>query len=288
MIQPYKSMLYETIRELKDKEVPLIVCSYKEVFTKSGYKYIILTETEQTIEAVIHYSVELAESETIGFYENQDVSIVSNEELKLTQCILKYRDLYIGIYSRGSYNENMGQYRYDGATMFAPIQSKFLIFDEKDIESEIGVDSSYVWSEFSLITQENLGISLLPNKYILNLDFKCARFEIKESSSISLATQKDSQIRQFRKDTVYIGFINLNTSEVLRFIKLLQDYSLISNTYGLITIPDLDNDETFQKSFLWESLTHFITFECSYYTIANTENEIKRIKDVLFSQLITQ
>lgn len=276
-----EALLHASVQEFKDNVNNCLLHSIKTLTTKSGYKYLLKTGKSRSISAAIHHNRNFEVEETIGRFSLSDVHINTREELPLGS-VLEYKGLLFSIVSMGNYNETMKQYHYDCNSSVNFIQSQFFIKSAAEVNEEIGYNSMSIW------LTEDFGITTLPSHYAVDSKTKFIMVQIVSSDNMAPVEQLDSgDLRQLRRDTVQFAFNNMTTAECLKVLKKLQDRSMEpTSPYGLLTLPALADDNFYQKSFNWKSLTHAGSFDCDYYMSCSDESPYK-IKEALVTQLQT-
>lgn len=278
-----EALLKASIKEFEDNIKNANVYKCKRIYTDSGYVYLIKDKhTKKSISCAIHWNASFEVNENIGKYESNDVSINTREKLDF-DCIIEYNDLLIALTSQDDYNATMGQWHYFGTAAFSPISDRFFITSEEEIELNIGINS------LSYLLPLDLGFPLVPSYYSAQNKKQYIMIDIEESISLTPVYQKGDELVQYKQDSVRFAFVNLDTYEAMSCIKKLQDYSLQPDVYGFALNDNLNlrDENVYQKSFNWKSLTYVSDFKINYYLKAKTPEIQMVIKQALFSAFQT-
>lgn len=279
-----EDLLKASVGEFKDNQINAKIWKSKRIFTKSGYCYV-LKQKSKPISAALHYNRSFETSEEFGKYENNDWLINTREELTFGD-IIEYKNMNFALVSQGNWNATMRQWHYNATGAFSPIESQFLIVNEKDVE-------------------ESIGASSLPIFLTLKLDFPTipsyfdaqTYFAEKLKKYIMVDTEFEQVLHPIHLDeeafynqrcveNVKISLVNLNTSEAMKVVKTLQEASLLPEAgFGFMSLPSLKQQSVFQTSFEWKSLTYLCEFKINYNLRARSDEEITHIKEVVYDML---
>lgn len=271
-------LLKRSIKEFKDKQDNCIVYEVDRYFTKSGYCFIIKKNPKE-ISAAIHYNVSFETDDKVGKYENNDVEVNTNTQLPL-DCIIQYKDLTFAISKQGNYNSEMGVWHYTAQSSFKPISDKFLITSEADIVENIGCNSCAIISDLSF------NYPIVPSYYAATNKTKYVMLSILESVGETSFINKDNKLYQRKKDKIKLSFVNIDTKDSLEFLYQLQEYSLSPiSLFGINSIGTLQDDNLYQKSFNWKSLTTSIELFINYVLEVKGDNT-QKILDIFYKKIM--
>ena len=276
-----EALLNASISEFRDNKNNCLLYTTETYTTKSGYKYVIKKGKGESVSAAIHYNANLDVEDFIGRFESNDVTINTREKIELGS-VLEYQGLLFSIVSQGNYNETMKQWHYQATGAVSFMQSQFFITSESQINEDIGFNSMQIWLSMS----DAFGVPVLPSHYAVDSKSKFILVDIQESQSITPVVRTPDGIFQYRRDTVYFSFVNMTRTEELKALEALQEYSKMPNAlYGLNSLPSLANEEFYQKSFNWKSLSHTGTFDVNYYLSAEDSEDFMVIKEAFISNI---
>lgn len=277
-------LLKASVNEFKDNQINAKIWKTRRVFTKSGYCYI-LKQKSRPLSAALHYNRSFETSEEIGKYENNDVLINTRDELTFGD-IIEYKNMNFALVSQGNWNATMRQWHYIATGAFAPIESQFLIVDEKEVNESIGASSLPIFLSLEL------GFLVIPSYFDAQ-----TYFAEKQKKYIMVDTEFEQVLNpvyldeaafynQRHVENVKFSFVNLSTAEAMRAIKTLQEASLSPEAeFGFMSLPSLKQQSVFQTSFEWKSLTYLSEFKINYNLKARGDEEISRIKEVMYTML---
>ena len=277
-----EALLKASITEFEDNKKNAEVYQCRRVPTDSGYVYLIKDRhSRRKISCAIHWNASFEIEEAIGKYENNDVSINTRERLEF-DTIIEYNGLLISITSQDDYNETMAQWHYNGTASFKPISDKFFITDESEIDKKIGINS------LAILIPLDLGFPIVPSYYSASAHKQYIMIDVENSESLTPIYKQGDELVQYKKDSIRMSFINLNTHEVMSVVKKLQDYAVLPDIYkfSINGVINLYDQNVFQKSFEWKSLSYATNFEVNYYLKSYTDEESKIIRDALFTAIM--
>lgn len=275
-------LLKTSITEFKDKKINALYFECKRVMTESGYVYLIKPEKGVPFSCAIHFNRYWETDESIGKYENKDVSINTAIELP-KDCVIEYKGLVIAIESVGNYNAEMRIFHYHGSGAISPISNKFYIVDELEIEQKLGVNS------LPIFLNMDLGYPIIPAFFEVLTDKQYIMVSCGEETCLTPVFVRDLQNIQYKFDNVELSLVNLSTFEAQSVLRKIQENSLRPDSlFGLCSNIELSNRQVYQKSFNWKSLTYTSTFKINYALtskIDENDNIIKTLKEVFFKQI---
>lgn len=273
-----EALLKASIREFEDFKNNCQVWEVDRHFTDTGYCYMIKKNPKE-ISAAIHYNASFETDDSVGKYENNDVAINTREQLPF-DSILTYKDLTFAIASMGNYNETMGQWHYAAQSAFKPISDEFLITDEAEINQKIGCNS------LGIIMALDFEYPLVPSYYAATDKKSYVMLSVTSSEGITPIITTDDYVYQRKRDTLKVSFVNIDTKGALYFLRQLQEYSLMPNTeFGINSIGTLADENLYQKSFNWKSLTYSVDIDLNY--LLKTDGIIdKRFSEILYKSII--
>lgn len=278
-----EALLKASIREFRDNENNALVWTIERHFTKSGFCYILLKESRE-ISCAIHYNSSFDTDENVGKYENNDVAINTREKLDFWSEIIEYKGFYVAISSVGNYNETMAQWHYAGQGAFKPISDRFLITSEAEILDIVGSNSLYI------LMSLDLGYSVVPSYYSAfdKSSYIMASINATEPLNINHFDIKENAYIQYRKDSVKLSFVNIDTLECMKVIQKINDYAISKNAeFGINSFGALKDENFYQKSFNWKSLVYSYEFDINYYLkVSDSSQETaKRITQIFYDSV---
>lgn len=276
-----EDLLKASIAEFEDRKNNALFWDCKRIITKSGYCYIIKQQS-RPISCAIHFNRSFETDEAVGKYENNDFAINTREELNY-HGLLEYKGMHFAITSAGNYNETMAQYHYQGSGAFKPISDMFLVTDEKEIQSKIGVDCIPLFIEIG----ETLGIPTLPSYYEATYSNKQYILVSCENISTISPVVKEGEVFVQRKiDNVTLSLVNFTTQEAMRYIEMMQQESLKPGAkFGFASLPDLKEKTIHQMSFDWKALSYTSEFQIHYAITSQNDETNVIIREVFFKML---
>lgn len=271
-------LLKRSIKEFEDGRENCIVYKAERHFTKSGYCFII-KRNPQNISAAIHYNVSFETNDKVGKYENNDVEINTNTQLPL-DCILQYKDLIFAISKQGNYNSEMKVWHYTAQSSFKPISDKFLITSEEEIVENIGCNSCAIISNLSF------NYPIVPSYYAATNKIEYVMLSVLESVGETSFISRGKKLYQRKRDKIKLSFVNIDTKGTLEFLHQFQEYSLHpTSLFGINSIGTLQDDNLYQKSFNWKSLTTSIDFYINYLLEVERDNT-QKILEVFYKKFM--
>lgn len=275
-------LLKTSIAEFRDRKINALYFECKRVMTESGYVYLIKPEKGVPFSCAIHFNRYWETDESIGKYENNDVTI--NTALELPKdCVIEYRGLVIAVESVGNYNAEMNIFHYHGSGAFSPISNRFYIVDEAEIEQKLGVNS------LPIFLNMDLGFPAVPSFFEVLTDKQYIMVSCAEETCLTPVFIRDSHNVQYKFDNIELSLVNLTTAEAQGVLRKIQENSLKPGSlFGLCSNIELSNRQVYQKSFNWKSLSYVSTFRINYALtskIDENNNIIKTLKEVFFKQL---
>lgn len=276
-----EALLKASINEFKDNVKNAYVFNCKRIVTSSGYVYLIKDiNTRKEISCAIHWNASFESDDKIGKRETNDVSINTREKIDF-DSLVEYNGLTIAIVSQDDYNNTMGQWHYNGIASL-PINNRFLVTTDEEIITEIGINS------MSLFMALDLGYPLIPSFYSAQNKAKFIMIDIQDSHALTPMYRNESEILQYRTDRVRMSFINFSTLEAMECIEKLENYTINEAKqvgFAINDILNLRDDNIYQKSFDWKSLTYVTEFNVNYYLKANSKRKQILIKEALFNAM---
>lgn len=278
-------LLRQSIKEFEDNKENAMLWTIDRVYTKSGYCYII-KKSSTPISCAFHFANSFTQDATLGKYETADIILNTRTELGF-DGIITYKDLIVAFTNSGNYNETMGQWHYFGVGAFNQISNKFLILDEKEIDNNLGVNST----EIFLNLQGDYPI--VPHYFEAKTDKKYILFDASEAGDAygtgSTLGYDENKIMKYHKvDDVSLTFVNFNRDEVMSELYRIQQESLKPETqFGINTTFDIRNIELYQIAFNWRALAYTCDFTINYYITQSYAEKLKVIKDAIFKSLAT-
>lgn len=275
-------LLKTSIAEFRDRKINALYFECKRVMTESGYVYLIKPEKGVPFSCAIHFNRYWETDESIGKYENNDVTI--NTALELPKdCVIEYKGLVIAVESVGNYNAEMNIFHYHGSGAFSPISNRFYIVDEAEIEQKLGVNS------LPIFLNMDLGFPAIPSFFEVLTDKQYIMVSCSEETCLTPVFIRDSHNVQYKFDNIELSLVNLTTAEAQGVLRKIQENSLKPGSlFGLCSNIELANRQVYQKSFNWKSLSYVSTFRINYALtskIDENNNIIKTLKEVFFKQL---
>lgn len=279
-----EALLKASIQEYEDFENNTIVYPAKRILTKSGFQYLIKnTEEAKKISCAIHYTRSFDTSESIGRYENQEISLNTREQIDFLS-VLEYKGFLIALTSKGEYNETMKHFHYNGVGAFTPISKQFFITTEAEVEENIGVNSM----PFLLELQNE--VPYYPSFFQVEDDVK-KYVMVDAENAEDLAPVRlnyKGDYEQPKTDEIILTFVNFTRDECLKEISRIQKISVSPYAkFGFLSTFNLVTADTYQISFNWKSLTYRAKAKINYCLMSSKEKRetIKKIKEVIFKNL---
>lgn len=266
-----KSLLKQAIKSFKDNYNTAILYKYKTATTDQGFSYVTkLSKTKKSIECAIHYDTSLEFSEDKGTIRNVEISLITRESLT-TDCLIEYEDLTIFINSYRGFNEKMGQYEYSCKAL---TKDKIKLLDKlKETYGYSIYDKLLNIEEFSIIpkyTSQNV-----------KFDGKVALYEKSSSQPMSLIDYRSSKLSQTIKETSEFILVNFTRLDVMKFIKNIENLSLIEGQYGLASNYDIEEMSDIDVYSVLKGITYKVTVDFCYNIEMKTIDNDKYIKQVV-------
>lgn len=279
-----EALLKASIREFKDNKSNALLWTVERHFTRSGFCYILL-KASRDISCALHYNSSFETDESVGKYENNDVAINTREKIDFNNEILEYKGFYVAVSSVGNYNETMGQWHYAGQGAFKPISDRFLVTSEAEIVDVVGSNCLYI------LMGLELGYPVVPSYYSAfdKSSYIMASVDTTEPLQINHYNPKEKAYMQYRKDSVKLSFVNIDTPECLKIIDKLNTYALSKSAeFGINSFGALKDENFYQKSFNWKSLVYSYEFDINYYLKVSDDSQeaSKRITQIFFDAVV--
>lgn len=276
-------LLAQSVKEFEDKKENALLWSIDRIYTKTGYCYIVKKQSTP-ISCAFHFANSFTQDETLGKYQTAD--IVLNTRTKLGfDGIITYKDLVVAFTNSGNYNETMGQWHYFGVGAFNQITNRFLILDEKEIDANLGVNST----EIFLNLEKDYPI--VPHYFEAKSDEKYILFEAREMGGAyrtgsTLGFGADNYLNYHKVDSISLTFVNFNRDEAMSEMYRIQQESLKPDTqFGINTPFDIRNIELYQIAFNWRALAYSCDFVINYYISKSVTDKLPIIKEAIFKSL---
>lgn len=275
-------LLKASVQEFKDKKENALFWTIDRVYTTSGYSYLIKKKSKP-ISCAFHFAHSFEQDSILGKYETADIAINTNDELGF-DGIITYKDLIVAFTGSGNYNEEMKMWHYFGVGAFNPINKQFLVLSEKEINDNLGVNST----EIILDLADKYPI--VPHFFEAKSDKKYIIFEADENSPIDVGScidyDADGKLRLHKIDDVTLTFVNFTRNEAMQELYRIQKESLKPETkFGIMSEMLLRNEEVYQIAFNWRSLAYSCDFTINYYALESEKNKVPKIKKIVYNFL---
>lgn len=244
-------LLKASIAEFKDTKNNAEVYTFERFVTSTGYTYLkVDIESKKCISCAIHIDTE--KDELYGIQEVAKGFLSTRVKINNNQFV-KYKNFYLFINSNSEYNETMQQYGY---------RVDLLTNDKLRLLSEINEEfGNTCYDKVSTIP----GYSIMPF-YSYQGDFTqgVILFKIEESKSITMVRQHLKKLSQLREDKVSFQLVNLPRDKVFLFSRDLQEFSLSSNNFGIVSTLEIKDNEEYDKASQLKSLASSVETAISY------------------------
>lgn len=275
-------LLKASVNEFKDKKENALFWEVDRIYTKSGYAYLVKKKSTP-ISCALHFANSFQQDSTLGRYETADIAINTNTQLGF-DGIITYKDLIIAFTGSGNYNEEMKMWHYFGAGSFSPINKQFLVLSEKEIDNNLGVNST------EIILDLAKDYPIVPHFFEAKTDKKYIIFQADENSPIEVGScidyDQNNSLRLHKVDDVTLTFVNFTRNEAMAELYRIQQESLKPDTkFGIMSEMLLKNDEIYQIAFNWRALAYTCDFTINYYAVESKDNHVAKIKKVIYSFL---
>lgn len=256
-----EALLKASIAEFRDKTNNAIAYKFKRVYTKQGYAYLVIDKARgKKISCAIHIDTIKHESSNKGITPSSSGFLSTRTELALDEVVI-YKDFYIFPTQYRDYNETMKQWGYSCNTipndLVKALDELTQIYGASCYDKISNLPNWEILPHFDTLIAEDYseGVVLL---------------KIENSESKSIPKARNKKIKQLKQDDIVFTCINKDRNAVLKLVKDLQDYSLSSANFGIISTPTLiDFDEVFIEASL-KSIISQVRVRISY----NLETEI--------------
>lgn len=275
-------LLAQSVKEFEDKIENALFWETETIYTKSGYAYIVKKQS-RPISCALHFASGFIQDEIAGKYETADIMINTREELGF-DGVITYKDLTIAFTNAGNYNETMGQWHYIGVGAFSPISKRFFITDEKEINDNLGINST----EIILSLQDKYPI--VPHFFQAKTEEKYIVFEAFEDGIRGVGScigfDENNIMTLHRIDDIKLTFINFTRDEAMAEMYRIQEASLHPKTqFGIMSPFDIKNSEIYQMAFNWRILAYSCQFTINYYTKQSTASNIKKVREIVYNSI---
>lgn len=275
-------LLKASIAEFRDRKENALFWTCDRVYTKSGYLYIV-KKTSKPISCALHFAHSFESDRVLGKYETADILINTVEDLGF-EGIITYKDLTVAFTSSGNYNEEMKEWHYFGVGAFNPISQKFIVLDEKDIDDNLGVNST----EIFLNLEDKYPI--VPHFFEAKSTEKYILFEPFENDyelGTCIEYDLNGKMRLHKVDDVKLTFVNFTRDEAMGEIYRIQNSSLKPDTeFGIMSEMLIKNTNIYQIAFNWRAVAYTCEFTINYYITQSYSVDLKKIKNALYASLM--
>lgn len=265
-------LLNASIKEFEDFENNAELYNYKQVLTKQGFSYVLVDLcSKEKISCAIHLNVEKSHENEVGRQVLREGFLSTRQQIGLEQLV-KYKGFFIFISRYADYNQTMKQYGYDVIVLSA---------DNLILTGEL--DKTYGFSSYDLVSFMP-DWKILPYYYpIVDYSEGVVLLEIVESESLSIPKESNKHISQLRKDVVKFTLVNLDRKDSMRFVRDLQEYSLSSRNFGIVSTPSVQEIKRTESATGLMSLIISVDVELSYnITIFDETLTNKKIKTAIY------
>lgn len=276
-------LLKASISEFRDKKENALYWTCDKVYTKSGFLYIVKKKSKP-ISCALHFAHSFESDRVLGKYETADILINTMEDLGF-DGLITYKDLTVAFTSSGNYNEEMKEWHYFGVGAFSPISRRFIVLDEKDIDDNLGVNST----EIFLNLQKDYPI--VPHFFEAKSEEKYILFEPRENDGVGVGTAMDydseGRMRFHKIDDIKLTFVNFSRDEAMAEIYRLQNCSLMPDTeFGIMSEMSIKNTNIYQIAFNWRAVAYTCEFTINYYITQSYKVNLPQVKKALYETLM--
>lgn len=275
-------LLSQSVKEFEDKQENALFWQVDKIYTKSGYLYLVKKQSHP-ISCALHFASGFNQDSILGKYETADILINTREELGF-EGVITYKGFTIAFTNAGNYNETMGQWHYVGVGAFSPISNRFFITDEKEVDNNLGVNST----ETILSLQKDYPI--VPHFFQAKTEEKYILFEAFEDGTQSVGSALGFDTNNFMRlhkiDDIKLTFINFTRDEAMDEMYRIQQESLKPDTkFGIMSEFKIKNDEIYQMAFNWRGLAYSCAFTINYYLTKSKKDNLARIRKFVYNSL---
>lgn len=276
-------LLSQSVKEFEDKQENALFWEVDKIYTKSGYLYLV-KKNSRPISCALHFASGFQQDSILGKYETADILINTREELGF-EGVITYKGFTIAFTNAGNYNETMGQWHYIGVGAFSPISNRFFITDEKEVNSNLGINST----ETILSLQKDYPI--VPHFFQAKTEEKYILFEAFEDGTQRVGSMldfdtTDDKMRLHRIDDIKLTFVNFTRDEAMAEMYRIQQESLKPDTkFGIMSEFKIKNDELYQMAFNWRVLAYSCAFTINYYITQSEKGLLPRIRQIVYNSI---
>lgn len=276
-------LLQASINEFRDRKENALFWTCDKVYTDSGFLYII-KKNSKPISCALHFAHGFESNSILGKYETADILINTVEDLGF-EGIITYKDLTVAFTSSGNYNEEMKEWHYYGVGAFSPISQKFIVLDEKEIDDNLGVNST------EIILGLKKDYPIVPHFFEAKSEKQYILFETVEREDggvgSAIGYDENGNMRFHKIDRVKLTFVNFNRNDAMGEIYRIQQESLKPETkFGIMSEMVIKNTDIYQIAFNWRAAAYSCEFSINYYIRQSFNENLKKIKKGLFSSLM--
>lgn len=293
-----ESLLKKSIKEFEDNKANTLVYTTEQIVTDSGFVYILKKPNPKKISCAIHYTRHWDSDWDVGKIENIDYEINSREYIE-PESVIEYEGIQIAYASIDSYNETMKQYHYRALSIHG-YSNKFIIMDEKSIDSDLSINSFPILFNFF---KQATKLPVFPSYFNVSRaasspDYQFISIDIPSTRCINiLATDAYADtynsyysLTQNNNDEVRVAFVNMNMTDTYLLIDKLKQFLETAGDngigIGLVESMKIYPKEVYQKSFNIKSSLNICEFSVNYNLIIIPDDpNIKFIKSSLIEML---